>query len=293
MKNLLKLLFLAVFSFSTAQTNDFSLKAENLKGKIAKVETKTYTIDKKVGNYILSATMYSKYNPQGFLTLYENESLGDYGSKGSYSYYYNKDNQVIFSDMNFENQEPERTIYKYESGKLVEVTNAGKYGYVSKFEYDKNKNLLKEKTVKSDGETVIEMVYEDYKNNDNYKREKIQYYKGEKTSVVVFELKNGKTIVERYIAYNKGKTINDSHYTYKYDQFGNEIEKKLSINEFPVTSDFMYDKNDNIIKTHTRERTIIEKNFIHYFSFTKYTYEDGKTTGSTEFDKGFAQKFGQ
>lgn len=293
MKNLLIFLFLIVFTSSFAQLQVFNLKETEYIGKIVKVEMRKYHFEKKYGNYIVSTSYISHFDTTGNVILQDEEDFVLHNRRKTY-YNYNKDNRCINYEMIFQNGESIKTFFKYDHGKFVEVSNSGKNANTIKYEYDKNGHLLTEKMTNVNGKST-NAIYENYKDNFNYKKETTNYSNGVKTSIEIINIKNNRIEIYRIIDYDKGKEVKNSFYTYKYDKYGKVIEEIFHKNNPSSTShntfERAFDLNGNILKEHEKNYSITDKAFYHSFIFIQYTYQDGTTTGSPEFDEDFVKKF--
>lgn len=291
MKNYSSLVLLFFCTFAFSQIQEFKRKSNNPKAKIIKVETSTYAFDDDLNKYVLRTSEEFTYNINGYITRSQENQFGSSPSNNFFTYNYNKDNQMVFFDMVYKNSEPLKTTYKYEKGNIIEIKSDGRYGTTTKIEYDKNGELWKEKTLNSNGELISDSYYQNFKNNENYRKVTNYLLDGEIYLFTNVELQNGKKIIDSKLVFETDKSLTTSNATYKYEKNGNVIEKKISTAESPKIYDYVFDQFGEIIKSHTKEQSINNKTFTHYLYFTKYTYQDGTSTGSANFDSDFAKKY--
>ncbi len=180
----------------------------------------------------------------------------------------------------------EKNKYSFEyiydkNGKLIQITNGSKSDpMVEDFTYDAKGNLTK--WVKKSGSFIDqEKVFFDYKDALNYKYKQNQYYyrSTELSFSKIVETKNGVEISSKFTNAKDGK-ITTSNLTYDKN---NNLVKVENSGGFLSKTFYGYDAKGNVIKERCDEDGKL------YTQFSKVTFKDGTTTGSTEFAPYFSE----
>jgi len=174
--------------------------------------------------------------------------------------------------------------FKYLNGKLTEIQTEGDDPEKQTFEYDTKGNLIKDFTYKENN-LILSSTYSEYNGKNTYFKKSVRYHNNKEDGTFESSYINGNLI---------SKKINTPYYqenaTYKYDKYGNVISETLDGKTF--LSSFIYDEKGNILKAKvTRPGLESDDPHTNYFIFNKITFTNGKTVGTTDFDKDFIKKF--
>lgn len=250
---------------SNADSKDSNKETVN-NGKKVKMWLVTKVIDNESGEYSKL-----KYDANG--NIIEKEMYSSYNTlRKTRKYSYDKNNNIIketYFDEDGKTVRIEEYVYKNNGrnirkniyngkGKIKEDYDTYKYDengnllelkecyedectYKETFTYDKNGNLLEVKTWDGDNE-----VWEKYTYDENGKIIKIdeKYYDGLYDYVLKYD-ENG--FLNTVNLHYEGDEISDDLIMYKYDLYGNIIERKYE-NGSTRSSAYIYDENKNIVR---------------------------------------------
>jgi len=168
------------------------------------------------------------------------------------------------------------TDYKYDmngrlSAEWVNFLNVSNHSYLDQvFGYDNRGNQIKLVVYNSKGEINHEGKYEFDENNKLVTAKMISTYYGKSRSSTTTNIRNDKGLVIERKRVNNGSEF-DRHWTYKYDEFGNQVELK-SFNEdgslkLTQIDSYEYDDHNNWVKKITMDNvdTTITKRLIKYY----------------------------
>lgn len=288
----LALLFIAIqliYFQGFSQVENYNLDSENLHKKVRKTIDHFYNYDTKSGGFVKRSVSIKRYNDEGNLV----ETY--YLYNGSYA-----------------KATPVKTLYNYNSKKQLISTKdisdiKSKYSSYKQFIYDQNGNLTKQETVYEDGsKSYINFQYDNKNRNtrkENYSstgklnsETSISYNGKDYTEVLTsYSTKDG-SVIGNYTTeykndlkttYKANSKYSDSNTTYDYDN-NNNIKKTVNTGKttFTTTYDYEYDNKDNWVKKHNRSGK------YQYFYFREIILDNGKTTGSVNFDRDFINLHG-
>jgi YD repeat-containing protein len=275
----LGIVFSLIFAFGLAQekhlTSDFHLSND-----VVKYESVEYKYNAAIKNFEVSKTEILEFNNGKLIQKTHNES-GIYGGVMNRieQFSYNDKGQLVKIEV--EGRYPEQFIYD-KNGKLIKIfiDRNTEPPMVEDFTYDKKGNLIK--WVKKTGDYINEeKLFSDYQSKINYKY-KYNYYKYQKSEILFTEekvIKNGLEISSQRIS-SDPKSERTS--TFSYDNYGNLVEQKVSDGTvFHYV--FAYDEKGNVIKERSKDAAEL------YSKFSKVTFKDGTTSGSTTFAPYFTK----
>jgi YD repeat-containing protein len=275
----LAIIFSLLFSLGFAQekhsTSDFHLSND-----VVKYESVEYVYNSTIKNFEVSKTQILEFKEGKLIqkTYKENSIYGAIMNRVE-KYIYNEKGQLI----KIEAEGKPTYQYNYDkSGKLIKIVfdRKSEPAITEDFIYDKKGNLIK--WIKKSGDlTSEEKLFSDYQSKNNYKC-KYNYYKYQKNEILFTDeivVKNGLEISNRHISYDP-KSEQTS--TFSYDNYGNLVEQKVSDGTV-YQYVFAYDEKGNVIKE--RSKDVAEL----YSNFSKVTFKDGTTSGSTTFAPYFTK----
>lgn len=283
-------IFVSTFLISITgfgQSNDYSLSSKNLNKKVRKTIQHYYTYDKNSGGFVKKSVSIDSYNDDGLLSetyyLY-NSSYSD-GTPTRKTYTYNNDNQIV----GIENISSKKT----------------KYSTDVKFIYNSKGHLTKKETIYPNGDKAIVNYQNDSKGRivkkESYNKSnqlssetKISYSGSKRTEVrTSYSTKDGSingtytTIFknDKSIDYISESKWSNSRTSYEYDNKENII-RSISKGKKTYTYDYnyVYDSKNNWVKKHYKSNT------YNSFYFREIIFKNGKTTGSTDFDRNFINR---
>lgn len=174
---------------------------------------------------------------------------------------------------------PSQYIYD-KKGRLAQIKQGSKGDLiVEDFNYDTKGNPTK--VVKKNGEFVeYEKTFQDYKDPSNHtcKIRKYMYRKRELSSTEIIQVKDGNKITSQLTDAENGKVTSTR---YEYDEHRNLVKSESSSGRV-FQSFFGYDVKGNAIKERSGE--IGDSTY----QFSKITYRDGTSSGSTDFAPYFS-----
>ncbi|NVK53217.1 MAG: hypothetical protein HWD85_09800 [Flavobacteriaceae bacterium] len=292
MKKLLLLVFgVTALSFSSyAQADQYNLKSQNLHKRVVKTIEHGYTYHEKSGGFVKSSVTINSYNDDGNLTqkyyVYNSTYSGSTTTTET-MYHYNSDNQLTRTEDISAKKGSYSFHYEFtydNKGRLTKKESVYKSGtrYVYNYFYDNKGRLIREEYLGSNGNVSSRStytysgrkktkVYKSYDKNGNVSATYTSYYKNDQ--------------LIRFVTQSK---YSNSDSTYRYDRNDNMIatEYKNKSNS-STTYHYEYDNRDNWVKKYHKS-----SGKYHYFYFREIIFNNGKTTGSTNFDRNFINKHG-
>jgi hypothetical protein len=283
-------IFIAMFMTSTlgfTQSEEYSLSYRNLNKKVRKTIKHYYTYDKSSGGFVKKSVSIDSYNDEGYLaeTYYLYNSTYSTGSPTKKTYHYNNKNQIV-SIQNISQKKTEystdvqfyysnkghitkkETIYPNGDKVVVNYTTDAKGKILKKENYTKNNQLSSETEIRYNGSKRTET-----RTSYNTKDGSIN---GTYTTVY----KNDKSI-----SYTSNSKWSDSTSSYEYDNKGNLIQSvSRGKNTYTYNYTYVYDSKDNWIQQHYKSSS------YDSFYFREIIFKNGKTTGSTDFDRNFINR---
>lgn len=273
---LLVLLFLSVIVNPSYAQEKHLASDFNLPKDVVTYETKRYsynqntkmfewqysdTYEFKDGKLISSAS-----EENSTFSLINNSKKYEYNAQGNLLKIVTKSSISEYSD-----------YYTYDSkGKVTLISNQSATNPITiTFKYN-NKGFL-QSVIKKTGDLISqEFTYYDYtdKNNYKFKEDYYQYNSTEKLSVSEFVVKNGETISEKR---TNGKGDLTRYDEFNYDSFNHLISIKDKDGN-NIVYNIGYDEKGVEIKSRSGD---VGNDF--YSAFSKVTYKDGSTSGSTDF----------
>ena len=182
------------------------------------IDRVTYAYDKN-GN-LIGENLYLGTEAVQYKNVYEYD---DNGKKTS-DIRYNKDSEIVY-----------KTLFEYDGDKISvrETTNGdGEVEYIEKFTYDDKGNVTVKSTYEKydDSETTDKFRYDEKGNKISWVIDKngVEIMKAEYT----YDDKSNLTLIQTYYG-DKLSETEERSYTYEYDDKGNWIKKKVSINNKP------------------------------------------------------------
>lgn len=272
---ILSLFFITGFAQEKHSTADFHLSKD-----VVKYESMEYAYNATAKNFEVSKTQTLEFKDGKLIqkTYKENSAFGAIMNRVE-KYIYNEKGQLI--KIEAEGKTPYQ--YNYDkSGKLIKIVMDRKSepAIEEDFTYDKKGNLIK--WVKKTGDLINEeKLFSNYQSKNNYKY-KHNYYKYQKNEILFTDemvIKNGLEISNRHISYEP-KSERTS--TFSYDNNGNLVAQKVSdgtVYHYVLA----YDEKGNVIKERSKDATEL------YSKFSKVTFKDGTTSGSTAFAPYFTK----
>lgn len=275
----LGVVFSLIFAFGFSQekylTSDFNLSKD-----VTKYESVEYKYNAAIKNFEVSETEILVFKEGKLIqkTHEENSAFATIMNRVE-KYIYNEKGQLI--KIEAEGKIPYQ--YNYDkSGKLTKIVMDRKSepALIEDFIYDKKGNLIK--WVKKTGNYINEeKLFSDYQSKNNYKY-KYNYYKYQKNEILFTDeivVKNGLEISNKHISYEP-KSERTS--IFSYDNYGNLVEQKVS-DDTVFQYVFAYDEKGNVIKERSNDAADL------YSKFSKITFKDGTTSGSTTFAPYFTK----
>ena len=275
----LGVVFSLIFAFGFSQekylTSDFHLSKD-----VTKYESVEYKYNAAIKNFEVSETEILVFKEGKLIqkTHEENSAFATIMNRVE-KYIYNEKGQLI----RIEAEEKIPYQYNYDkSGKLTKIVMDRKSepALIEDFIYDKKGNLIK--WVKKTGNYINEeKLFSDYQSKNNYKY-KYNYYKYQKNEILFTDeivVKNGLEISNKHISYEP-KSERTS--IFSYDNYGNLVEQKVS-DDTVFQYVFAYDEKGNVIKERSNDAADL------YSKFSKITFKDGTTSGSTTFAPYFTK----
>lgn len=275
----LGVVFSLIFAFGFSQekylTSDFHLSKD-----VTKYESVEYKYNAAIKNFEVSETEILVFKEGKLIqkTHEENSAFATIMNRVE-KYIYNEKGQLI--KIEAEGKIPYQ--YNYDkSGKLTKIVldRKSEPALIEDFIYDKKGNLIK--WVKKSGDlTSEEKLFSDYQSKNNYKY-KYNYYKYQKNEILFTDeivVKNGLEISNKHISYEP-KSERTS--IFSYDNYGNLVEQKVSdgtVYQYILA----YDEKGNVIKERSNDAADL------YSKFSKITFKDGTTSGSTTFAPYFTK----
>lgn len=291
MKNFSFLLFvLFILPKSTfSQEENYSLSSKNLHKKVRKTTTNYFAYDDDSGGFVLRSTNIDRYNNDGFLveTLYQYNGSYATTSPTKKLYTYNSKNMVTnISDISV-------TRTKYSINIQFSYNNDGNiskkesmYSDGSKFysiyEYDKKENLIKIKDFSTENKLTSETNIS-YKGKVR-KEERTSYNSKDASIYGTYTTIFKDDIKTEYIS---NSSYGNSKTTYLYNK-ENDLASSSYFNKTNTIStyDYEYDRKDNWIKKHHRNGK------YQSFYFREIIFDNGDTSGNSNFDANFIKKYG-
>ncbi|TWI14614.1 hypothetical protein IP98_00577 [Flavobacterium cauense R2A-7] len=175
-----------------------------------------------------------------------------------------------------------KNFYYDNQGRLVkvEIPRNTEEKISEEFTYDKKGNLVK--WVKKTGSFIDqEKVFFNYTSSKNY-HYKLKYYQAMKNELLFSEegeYKNDVRITYKHIS---AKDNEVTLYTLDYDAYGNLVKSSTNPNYSNETV-YGYDEKGNVIKERSNDAAEL------YSKFSKVTFKDGTTSGSTTFAPYFTK----
>jgi hypothetical protein len=272
----LGIVFSLIFTFGLAQekhlTSDFNLSKD-----VVKYETVSYRLGKTA--YEPSETDILEFKDGKLVRkIHKDEDVLDLIYNSEESFVYDSSGKLL----KVISEKKSTFFYVYDKkGKLIQIKQDTKFDpIIEDFTYDTKGNLVK--WVKKAGNFIDqEKVFYDYKDNFNYKYKHNQYYykKSELSFSKIVEIKNGVEISSKFTNAKDGK-ITTSNFT--YDSYKNQIKVENS-GGFLSQTFYGYDGKGNVIKEKCEEDGKL------YSKFSKVTFKDGTTSGSTAFAPYFTK----
>ena len=275
----LGVVFSLFFAFGLAQekhlTSDFNLSKD-----VTKYESVEYKYNAAIKNFEVSQTEILEFKEGKLIKkIHEENSAFAAVMNRVEKYIYNEKGQLI--KIEAEGKNPYQ--YNYDkTGKLIKIVMDRKSepALIEDFIYDKKGNLIK--WVKKTGDYINEeKLFSDYQSKNNYKY-KYNYYKYQKNEILFtdeIQVKNGLEISNRHISYEPKSERTSA---FSYDNYGNLVEQKVSDGTvFHYV--FAYDEKGNVIKERSNDAADL------YSKFSKVTFKDGTTSGSTTFAPYFTK----
>lgn len=271
----LGVVFSLIFTFGLAQekhlNSDFNLSKD-----VVKYETVSYRLGKTA--YEPSETDILEFKDGKLVRkIHKDEDALDLIYNSEESFVYDSSGKLL----KVISEKKSTFFYVYDKkGKLIQIKQDTKFDpIIEDFTYDAKGNLVK--WVKKAGNFIDqEKVFYDYKDSFNYKYKQNQYYykKSELSFSKIVEIKNGVEISSKFTNAKDGK-ITTSNFT--YDSYKNQIKVENS-GGFLSQTFYGYDSKGNVIKEKCEEEGKL------YTKFSKVTFKDGTTSGSTEFAPYFS-----
>ena len=275
----LGVVFSLIFALGFAQekhlTSDFHLSKD-----VVKYESVEYKYNAVIKNFEVSETEILEFKEGKLIqkAYEENSALATIMNRVE-KYIYNEKGQLI--KIEAEGKFPYQ--YNYDkSGKLIKIVidRKSEPASIEDFIYDKKGNLIK--WVKKTGNYINEeKLFSDYQSKNNYKY-KYNYYKYQKNEILFTEekvIKNGLEISSQRISLDPKS---ERFSTFSYDNYGNLVEQKVDDGS-NYQYILAYDEKGNVIKE--RSKDVAEL----YSKFSKVTFKDGTTSGSTTFAPYFTK----
>ncbi|WP_282787435.1 RHS repeat domain-containing protein [Flavobacterium croceum] len=267
-----------IFGYSFAQeaylTSDFYLTNDVIKAETVKYKynalTKTFEADNTNILEFKKGRIQSKKHIEhnGFGLLYNTDD----------SYVYNAQNQLV----KIESKNKSNYIFSYNTkGNLIEKRlDVSQNPKVITYAYDNQGRLIN--CIEKDGVyTSSEKKYYDIQSKKDYKYTH-KYYKYNSTNLLFTEdivVKDGLIVMSTRVSEDKKEqTITN----FEYDRYGNLLKTKAN-NGTDYTYIYGYDAKGNVIKMRYKDGVEL------YSEFTKITYQDGTTSGSTDFAPYFTE----
>ena len=272
----LGVVFSLIFAFGLAQEKHLTSEF-NLSKDVVKYETVSYRLGKTA--YEPSETNILEFKDGKLIhkTFKDADAL---------DFIFNLDEKYVYDSsgklLKVISEKKSTFFYVYDkNGKLIQIKQDTKFDpIIEDFTYDAKGNLVN--WVKKAGNFIDqEKVFYDYKDSFNYKYKQNQYYykKTELSFSKIVEIKNGVEISSKFTIAKDGK-ITTSNLT--YDKNKNVIKVENS-GGFLSQTFYGYDGKGNVIKEKCEEDGKL------YTKFSKVTFKDGTTSGSTEFAPYFSE----
>ena len=278
MKILIILLFCftSVFAQQQFRTSDFGYSDDVVKVEEALYKFKSDTKEFGLENYYTTEIKNTYFQKQ---TLTSN--FGEKTLIGQYSYSYNPN--FTLKAINYQPIEgsfghPMNFQFQYKKSKLVKMMVEGMS--TSFYEYDQDGNLVKEivKDIKNNPVEVI--VYEGYKNKNEFTKIK-KSNDGLGQDFTKETYKNGLLLESEFVSDDFKTTTK-----YSYDNYKNIVSQVYS-DSSRINYGYEFDTKNNRIKIAKLSLAMPEDNS---FTFVKITFADGTSSGSTTLDLDFIKK---
>lgn len=284
-------IFIAMIMTTTlgfSQSDEYNVSSRNLNKKVRKTIQHYFTYDKDSDGFVKKSVSINSYNDDGYLTesyyLY-NSSYSD-GSPTKKRYNYNSENQII----SINNVSAKKT----------------KYSTDVKFSYNSKGHVTKKEIIYPDGSKAVDnyrtdskgriVKKESYTSKNQLSSETEIRYNGSKRTEVrtSYSTKDGSINGTYTTVYKNDKSISyvseskwsNSTSSYGYDNKGNLI-KSISKGKKTYVYDYnyVYDNKDNWVKKHYKSAS------SDSFYFREIIFKNGKTTGTTDFDRNFINRY--
>jgi hypothetical protein len=278
MKFLIILLFCftSVFAQQQFRTSDFGYSDD-----VVKVEEALYKFKSDIKEFGLE----NYYTTEIKNTYFQKQTLtSNFGEKtliGQYSYSYNLNftiKAIHYQPIEGSFGHPMKFLFQYKNSKLVKMMVVGMS--TSFYEYDQDGNLIKEivKDIKNNPVEVI--VYEGYKNKNEFTKIK-KSNDGLGQDFTKETYKNGLILESEFVSDDFKTTTK-----YFYDNYKNIVSQVYS-DSSRIDYGYEFDIKNNRIKIAKLSPAMPEDNS---FTFVKITFADGTSSGSTTLDLDFIKK---
>ncbi|MBE9575208.1 hypothetical protein [Flavobacterium proteolyticum] len=275
----LGVVFSLFFAFGFAQekhlTSDFHLSKD-----VTKYESVEYKYNAAIKNFEVSETEILEFQ-EGKLVQRTHQESGIFGGVMNKVEKFTYDQKGQLLKIEAEGRYPKQFFYD-KSGKLVKIfMDRNTEASISEdFTYDKKGNLIK--WVKKTGNAIDEeRTFFNYINPKSYKYN-LKYYQSQKNELLFSEegeYKSGNKIAYKHIS---AKDSKETFYNLEYDVYGNLIKSSSNANYLYETV-YAYDEKGNVIKERSNDAADL------YSKFSKITFKDGTTSGSTTFAPYFTK----
>lgn len=279
MKNIF-FLALLLSVFSSAQIVEHKAADFKLSPDVAKYEEQEFYYELGLKKYQLARTR-TIYLNKGLVTKIESKSNYFLYMESTNTYTYKNgliqsiQTKTQFSDFT------ENFVYK--NGKIAEKNQDKTPGNKTLYVYDKKGNLSEE-TVFENNKKVKWSTYSNYTSPNSYLKKTIKYHND------LVDETNEQIYVKGLLQSEKNTTSYSTLVeSSQYDKYGNQIVYKRDDKTY--NSSFEYDSKGNILRSKITQFDFDTQGDMNYFTFSKVTYSDGKTSGNTTFDVKYVKKF--
>lgn len=275
----LSLLFCLFFTFLAAQekytTADFRLSKD-----VVKYESVEYAYNEILKKFEASKTDILEFK-EGKLLRKTHQEAGVFGGVMNTveQFFYNENGQLL--KIEAEGRYP-RNFYYDNKGRLIKIEMPRKTeeNISEEFTYDSKGNLVR--WVKKTGLfTDQEKTFLKHTSPKDY-HYKLYYYKSLKNELLFSEEGEYKNDVKVHYKHISGKDNKVTLYTLAYDAYGNLVKSSNNPN-YSYETVYGYDEKGNVIKERSNDAAEL------YSKFSKVTFKDGTTSGSTTFAPYFTK----
>lgn len=280
---MLKKLFFMLFLFLNLVTAGENYRSSDfqLSGAVVRCEEMEYNYNPGLGKYMMTSRRTIELE-NGLVRKIDFANNYFLYVQGSTIYSYDEQNRLVALEKNISGDE-EKSTFEYSAGRLSGKVENGQV--FTTYEYDGKGRLIRE-TSREDNAVSGMVEYSDYTSADSYHLRSLRYNSGEIEEEIIEEFRGGLKMKSDF----RGQHYKEVT-TYEYDRFGHIIAQN-SQNNGPHKNMYELDEQGNLLKADVTEFDFeVTDSLIHYFTFARVTYADGRVTGSTDLDADFVRRF--